>query len=79
MAIEIVDLAINSMVIFHSFLFVYQRVDGHQKPGSPACPGPTMLGISWPGNTAVRHGSHGPDRNSWYTPSYKMVDLSMAM
>ena len=26
MAIEIVDLPINSMVIFHSFLYVYQRV-----------------------------------------------------
>ena len=26
MAIEIVDLPINSMVIFHIFLYVYQRV-----------------------------------------------------
>ena len=26
MAIEIVDLPINSMVVFHSFLLVYQRV-----------------------------------------------------
>jgi len=26
MAIEIVDLAIDSMVIFHRFLYVYQRV-----------------------------------------------------
>jgi len=26
MAIEIVDFPINSMVIFHSFLYVYQRV-----------------------------------------------------
>ena len=26
MAIEIVDLPINSMVIFHSFLYVYQRL-----------------------------------------------------
>ena len=26
MAIEIVDLPINSMVIFHRFLYVYQRV-----------------------------------------------------
>ena len=26
MAIEIVDLPINSTVIFHSFLYVYQRV-----------------------------------------------------
>jgi len=26
MAIEIVDLPIDSMVIFHSFLYVYQRV-----------------------------------------------------
>ena len=26
MATEIVDLPINSMVIFHSFLYVYQRV-----------------------------------------------------
>ena len=26
MAIEIVDLPMNSMVIFHSFLYVYQRV-----------------------------------------------------
>ena len=25
--VEIVDLPINSMVIFHSFLYVYQRVD----------------------------------------------------
>ena len=28
MAIEIVDFPINSMVIFHSFLYVYQRVNG---------------------------------------------------
>jgi hypothetical protein len=28
MAIEIVSLPINSMVIFHSFLYVYQRVSG---------------------------------------------------
>ena len=28
MAIEIVDLPINSMVIFHRFLYVYQRVPG---------------------------------------------------
>jgi len=28
MAIEIVDLPINSMVMFHSFLYVYQRVSG---------------------------------------------------
>ena len=27
MAIEIVDLPINSMVMFHSFLYVYQRVN----------------------------------------------------
>ena len=26
MAIEIVDLPIDSMVIFHSFLYVYQRI-----------------------------------------------------
>jgi len=26
MAIEIVDLPINSMVIFHSFLYVYQMI-----------------------------------------------------
>jgi len=28
MAIEIVDFPIDSMVIFHSFLYVYQRVSG---------------------------------------------------
>jgi len=28
MAIEIVDLPINSMVIFHSFLYVYQSPEG---------------------------------------------------
>jgi hypothetical protein len=29
MAIEIVDLPSNSMVMFHSFLYVYQRGDHH--------------------------------------------------
>jgi hypothetical protein len=29
MAIEIVDLPINSMVIFHSYVNVYQRVMGN--------------------------------------------------
>ena len=34
MAIEIVDLPINSMVIFHSFLYVYQRVyNGYRMTG----------------------------------------------
>ena len=32
MAIEIVDLPSNSMVMFHSFLYVYQRGD-HQLVG----------------------------------------------
>ena len=32
MAIEIVDFPINSMVIFHSFLLVYQRVTIHGTP-----------------------------------------------
>ena len=31
MTIEIVDLPIDSMVIFHSFLYVYQRVFHHRK------------------------------------------------
>ena len=38
MAIEIVDLPINSMVIFHSYVAVYQRVmtaAGVLKPSKP--------------------------------------------
>ena len=40
MAIEIVDFPINSMVIFHSFLYVYQRVfeTNHPRLVSPWLP-----------------------------------------
>ena len=31
MAIEIVDLAMKSMVIFHSYVAVYQRVDMYRQ------------------------------------------------
>ena len=43
MAIEIVDFPIDSMVIFHSFLYVYQRV--------PILPGEEWTHVTLQGTT----------------------------